>query len=223
MAAMVGTSFYLRKAEATEGSASQKANAVQAPLVNKKGLPETGRAVGPEKAPQAAVSSAVTADAATGPSNRPAQPPALKVGNGGSAAGQNAPSGGTQLAGTTVKSGAPAKSGSSDAPGSARAVEPDPAPQAPATGAVDLDQLEHEIDQLSARASAIDGSLNRLQQQQARQGLGLRGDMAARQESMKVNLSKAADAIGQRNSVRAERYKGLAEADVEALERFLGR
>jgi len=61
------------------------------------------------------------------------------------------------------------------------------------------------------------------QQQQARQGLGLRGDMAARQESLKLNLSKAEEAIRQHDGARAERYKALTEADVDALERFLGR
>ena len=100
----------------------------------------------------------------------------------------------------------------------------EPAAQARGAGAsVDLDLLETEIDQLFVRASAVERGLDAFQQQQANQGLGLRGDMAARQESMKLNLSRAQQAMEQRDGVRAQRFKTLAERDVEALERFLGR
>jgi eukaryotic-like serine/threonine-protein kinase len=92
-----------------------------------------------------------------------------------------------------------------------------------AGASVDLDLLETEIDQLLVRAGAVERGLDVFQQQQASQGLGLRGDMAARQESMKLNLSRAQQAMEQRDGVRAQRFKTLAERDVEALERFLGR
>ena len=91
-----------------------------------------------------------------------------------------------------------------------------------AAGAADLDQLETEVDQLSNRAAAVNSSLDRLQQQQAASGFGLRGDMVARQSSMKVNLSKAEDAVQQKDAARAKRYVDLTGKDVEALERFLG-
>jgi serine/threonine protein kinase len=87
---------------------------------------------------------------------------------------------------------------------------------------VDLNQMEREIDQVFARASTVDRSLNRLQAQQARQGLGLRGDMAARQESLRLNVSRAQEAVNQKNAAQAKRYKDLAESDLEVLERFLG-
>jgi hypothetical protein len=86
-----------------------------------------------------------------------------------------------------------------------------------------LDKLEVEIDQLTSRAEAISGSLDRMQQQQARQGLALRGDMASRQSSMRLNLSKAQEAVNARDVARAQRYRDAVEADIEALERFLGR
>jgi eukaryotic-like serine/threonine-protein kinase len=89
--------------------------------------------------------------------------------------------------------------------------------------AVDLEELEREIDQLTVRAGALNRSLDRLQEEQARQGLGLRGDIASRHESMNLNLSKAQEAYLQRDAARATRYKRLAESDVEALERFLRR
>src|SRR5450631_490633 len=87
----------------------------------------------------------------------------------------------------------------------------------------ELDEVEHSVDQLSARAGAVNSSLDRLQQQQAAAGYGLRGDMAAHQESMKLNLSKAQAAVEHGDIARAKRYSDLAQSDIEALEHFLGR
>jgi serine/threonine protein kinase len=99
-----------------------------------------------------------------------------------------------------------------------------PAPSsAPANNSAGLDELEHEVDLLSNRAAAVNSGLDRLQQQQSAAGYGLRGDMVAKQSSMKNNLSKAQDAIDRGDSVRARKYADLAQGDVEALEHFLGR
>jgi serine/threonine-protein kinase len=97
------------------------------------------------------------------------------------------------------------------------------APPPPAEKPADLDALEHDIDQLTARAGSINSSLDRLQAEQARAGYGLRGDMAQHQSSMKLNLQKAQDAIEHGDAARAKRYKEYCEADVDALEKFLGR
>jgi hypothetical protein len=40
---------------------------------------------------------------------------------------------------------------------------------------------------------------------------------------MKVNLAKAQEAISRNDLERAKRYAAMAAADVEALEKFLGR
>ena len=96
-----------------------------------------------------------------------------------------------------------------------------PDPNAPPP--IDLDALEHEIDQISARAGSVNSGLDGLRAQQARDGYGLRGDIAQRQESMKLNVQKAQDAITHGDGVRAKRYSDLATADIEALEKFLGR
>jgi hypothetical protein len=96
-----------------------------------------------------------------------------------------------------------------------------PDPNAPPP--IDLDALEHEIDQLTARAGSVNSGLDGLRAQQARDGYGLRGDIAQRQESMKLNVQKAQDAITHGDGVRAKRYTDLANADIEALEKFLGR
>jgi serine/threonine protein kinase len=87
----------------------------------------------------------------------------------------------------------------------------------------ELDQLEQQVDQLSNRAAAVNSSLNRLQQEQAASGFGLRGDIVSRQASMKTNLSRAQDAVERGDAERAKKYVKQAESDVEALERFLGR
>ena len=97
--------------------------------------------------------------------------------------------------------------------------------QAVSSGAADsaqLDELETTIDQISTRAAAVNSSLDRLQQQQAASGYGLRGDMAAKQASLKSNLAKAEEALQNRDPARAKKYADLASADAEALERFLG-
>jgi hypothetical protein len=86
-----------------------------------------------------------------------------------------------------------------------------------------LDRLEVEIDQLEARAVAVNGTLDRMQQEQARTGVGLRGDMAARQQSMNTNMKRAQDALTARDAARAQRFRDLTERDLEALEKFLGR
>ena len=96
------------------------------------------------------------------------------------------------------------------------------APNNAANGPADLDALEHELDQLSSRAAAVDASLDRLQQQQSNAGYGLRGDIVARRASMKTNLSKAESAVQQGDIERAKRYVNLTQGDVESLEHFLG-
>ncbi len=85
-----------------------------------------------------------------------------------------------------------------------------------------LDEMEKTVDQLSNRAAAVNSSLDRLQQQQSAAGYGLRGDMAARQASLKTNLAKAEDALQNRDMARARKYADMAGADADVLEKFLG-
>ena len=89
--------------------------------------------------------------------------------------------------------------------------------------AAELDRIEHEIDQLSARAASVNSSVEGIKRQQEAMGVGLRGDVASHLAGMQVNLAKAQDAIGSGDIERAKRYVGLADRDVEALEKFLGR
>jgi eukaryotic-like serine/threonine-protein kinase len=89
--------------------------------------------------------------------------------------------------------------------------------------AAELKEATKEADQLSARAAAISQSLDNLRHQQAAQGYGLRGDMAAAEELMKTNLSKAQSALDQGDGAKAKEYLDIAEAQAEKLESFLGR
>jgi serine/threonine-protein kinase len=86
-----------------------------------------------------------------------------------------------------------------------------------------LAQVGQEVDQLFSRSAAVNSSLERLQEQQAAAGYGLRGDISSRMASMKVNLARAQDALARRDEVKAKKYADIAAADVEVLEKFLGR
>jgi len=135
----------------------------------------------------------------------------------------------TAPAPTPAPAAAPVQMASLHSPAPAiGAPKPTPAPQAADESAAkpdakELDEVEHNVDQLTGRASAVNRGLDSLQQQQAAAGYGLRGDMAARQESMKLNLSKAQAAVEHGDTARARKYADLAEADIEVLEHFLGR
>lgn len=94
---------------------------------------------------------------------------------------------------------------------------------AAAAAAKELEQLQDEIDHLAARVASVNSGLDRLKQQQAAAGYGLRGDMAEHQESMKINLSRAQDAAERGDSAKAKKYADRTTADLEALEKFLGR
>jgi hypothetical protein len=99
----------------------------------------------------------------------------------------------------------------------------DAPPVMPAMSQQEVEELEHRIDQLSARAAAINNSLDRMQKQQAASGYGLRGDMVAAQSSMKLNLQKAQSSMEHNDPVKAKKYAELATANAETLEQFLGR
>jgi eukaryotic-like serine/threonine-protein kinase len=99
---------------------------------------------------------------------------------------------------------------------------PEPAQPAPADTA-ELDAIEAELDRLAARAAAVTSSLAGLNEQQARQGFGLRGDIVTRHERMRTNLSRAQEAVATGDLARARKFSDTARGDVEALERFLGR
>jgi eukaryotic-like serine/threonine-protein kinase len=89
--------------------------------------------------------------------------------------------------------------------------------------AAEVKEAAQQADQLDARAAAVSQSLDNLRRQQAAQGYGLRGDMAAAEELMKTNLSRAHSALDEGDGAKAKEYLAIAEAQAEKLEKFLGR
>jgi len=83
--------------------------------------------------------------------------------------------------------------------------------------------LEDDFDRLSGRAESINGSLNALRDAQQVQGLGLRGDVAASQARMQRYLNHAQSALNSQNASDLKKYLGLAQTEIENLEKFLGR
>jgi serine/threonine-protein kinase len=101
-----------------------------------------------------------------------------------------------------------------------------PKTDAPPSGMsqAEVDELEHHIDQLTSRATAVNTSLDTLRRQIQQSGGGsLRLDMATAQASMNTNLTKAQNAMERNDPVKAKKYADQAATDLETLEHFLGR
>ena len=96
-------------------------------------------------------------------------------------------------------------------------------PAPPAVDTAALNEIENEVDQLTSRAASVDTGLTNLQRQQAAAGYGLRGDMAEKQAAMRLNIAKAQEAVRNKDVERAKKYTAVAGANIEALEKFLGR
>lgn len=164
---------------------------------------------------------------------------------GGSAAiaGAGAAAGGVAAATTTASQAAPAAASrpSSSSAGARSLVTsaPAPAPQIPATPVTTaspspapaaapaassaLSGLRSEYAQLAGRANSVATSLGRLEQQQGRMGVGLRGDMATARGSMEYLMGEAKSALDTGDADAAQRNMSLAERQIEKLEDFLGR
>jgi hypothetical protein len=82
--------------------------------------------------------------------------------------------------------------------------------------------VDHEIDQMSSRATAVNASLDNLQREQNAHGMHLRGDIVATQERMQAYMSKAQAAFQAQNIEGAKKYLDLAETELGKIEKFLG-
>ena len=100
---------------------------------------------------------------------------------------------------------------------------PPPTPQAPAVDPAVMEALNHQMDMLDARTSAVDASLDTLKRQQQAAGYGLRGDMASAQTLMHTYMGNAQAALNKQDPVAAQKYIDLADAQTSKLEKFLGR
>jgi eukaryotic-like serine/threonine-protein kinase len=85
-----------------------------------------------------------------------------------------------------------------------------------------LDAMETEIDQLDSRAGSAESSIDTLEQQLHRDGLGLRGDVVTSRNNMRTDITKAKQAMEASDTERARRYINMAHRELEHLEAFLG-
>ena len=169
----------------------------------------------PATAPVAAVSNSRTLGATQ------SAPPATAPAEGISNAAQSTPAPAQAPVRHTSKVNPQPMAAGPQPSSSLQSVNENATPDQPAA-AINRDDVERQVDQLSNRAAAVNGSLERLQQQQSAAGYGLRGDMAARQASMNTNLSKAESAMERGDLATAKKRVDMAEGDAEALEYFLG-
>jgi hypothetical protein len=170
----------------------------------------------PATAPVTAVSNPQTSDA-----TQPA-PPATAPAQGISNAAQSTPTPAQAPVRHTSKVNPQPMAVGQQASSSLQSANESATPNQPAA-AINRDDVERQVEQLSNRAAGVNASLERLQQQQSAAGYGLRGDMAARQASMNTNLSKAESAMERGDLATAKKRVDTAEGDAEALEHFLGR
>jgi hypothetical protein len=215
--AAAATGAYLRRAEAGSQRASEQPTGIQ--------QTQTDTVLIPEQDPAAAApadGNPATPSASSPPGAREfataSAPPARPA----AAAGERRPDEGGRAAGADRN--AATEEAVSRGAGTSVAPQADAsATQPAASDGARLDQIEREIEQLSVRAASVTESLERLRQEQARQGLGLRGDISERQRAMGLNLLRAGDAIDRRDVARAERYAASVAENLDVLEKFLGR
>jgi eukaryotic-like serine/threonine-protein kinase len=231
--ALVGTGLYLGRAEAGPDRATAPAAAATGVDAHADSAPSGAAADDPVRDPYSAEPATAPPPSGNGAAGEPTltSPAAEAAGPAtpGAAAPAHPPAGPpAPLPPATGRSQPPAAAASGSAPerpgAAGGASEASAAPQ-PATPADDteLDAIEAELDQLSARAAAVNSSLERLRAQQGRQGLGLRTDMVARLESMRINLARAQEAVDRGDAARAAKFRDTTRRDIEALERFLGQ
>jgi hypothetical protein len=101
------------------------------------------------------------------------------------------------------------------------AVQPPPAPTTAVTP--QLSDLRQRYADLVRRSAEVKTGLAQVEQQLARQRLGLRRDIVNARSSMDTQLRTAAESIGRADADRAEQSLQYAEAALETLEKFLGR
>jgi eukaryotic-like serine/threonine-protein kinase len=225
--AAAGTGSFLRRAEAETSGASQGA---QPPDPSEPGAraqpssdvvtpgpqPPTSLSNVPAAAREASPATSVSTGAAPARADAGAQAADFAT----SAKGTNGSAGSTPAVADAVP---PIPRDAATVPSVAAQPSPAAARQQVAVPVPDVERVERELDRVSIRAGAVNESVDRLREEQARQGLGLRGDIVARQRSMSLNLSRAEEALGRGDTAAAERYSGAAQSDAEAIEKFLGR
>jgi hypothetical protein len=100
-------------------------------------------------------------------------------------------------------------------------VSPEP-PKVDQAKAAALHEHRELLMLLGTRANSIKGSLQTLQQQQARSGLNLRADMVTAQQRMEFYLDEADSSFKSGDPAKMKKNLDSAEREIEKLEKFLG-
>jgi serine/threonine-protein kinase len=106
-----------------------------------------------------------------------------------------------------------------ETPAAPQAAPPSPPPVDQAA----LDHATERLGMLSARANAARGTLQHLEEQQRKEGYGMRGDISASWKRLEYLLDQAEGAIKRQDLAAARRNLNLAERETDKLEQFLGR
>jgi serine/threonine-protein kinase len=103
------------------------------------------------------------------------------------------------------------------------ATAPPPQPGPPPVDQAALERQRERLGMLAARANAVRGTLQNLEQQQRSMGVGLRGDISASWKRMEFLLDEAEAALKRQDLAAARRNLENAERETDKLEQFLGR
>jgi hypothetical protein len=188
------------KTRASGGASQSNASAPAQPATNPNGT---------QPVTSASPAAPVAGDAGSG--NSPASPASSPLAT-PDAAGAAASSP-TKPAGTRATPSQAAREPKAEVQAAKEPPRPDPA---------QLAEVDHEIDQMSSRATAVNASLDNLQREQNAHGMHLRGDIVATQERMQAYMSKAQAAFQAQNIEGAKKYLDLAETELGKIEKFLG-
>ena len=87
----------------------------------------------------------------------------------------------------------------------------------------EINMARHRMIDLSARADAAKAGVQQIRNQQAAQGLDIRGDILASMGRMNSYLDEADRALNQDDLQAADQYMDRAEKEISTLQTFLGR
>ena len=108
----------------------------------------------------------------------------------------------------------------------AQQAPPRAAPEPPTstrTAAPEFNGLREQYNQVSIRASTARAGVRSIEQQMARQGLGLRGDIREAQTRLDYLLQEAMSSLQSGDADGARRNLQYAEGTLQKIEKFLGR
>ncbi|MGH9703598.1 MAG: serine/threonine protein kinase [Candidatus Acidiferrales bacterium] len=231
LAALVGAGTYVsaRRGRAKEGGSMLGGKSTPSPSATPDAAPAATQtpdasstqapAAAPSAQPAAGDGGTAPADASGGGNTAPSAAPAETKSAGGTSPAASH-SGGRN---SGMSKGAASQAEQKAANDQAAAAAAADAAAAAAAEKEKFDQLEMSIDQLQSRIDAANNTLEGIEQEQSRSGLRMRSDITAARSAMLNGLKKAQDAVADHDAEKAQRYSKLAEANLEIIERFLGR